>query len=852
MSQSYDPAAIESEAQTHWREAATFSVNEDDTREKFYCLTMFPYPSGHLHMGHVRNYTLGDVISRFKRKRGFNVLQPMGWDAFGLPAENAAIQNKVPPADWTYANIDHMRGQLQRLGLGYDWSRELATCKPDYYHWEQWLFTRMIERGLAYRKTAVVNWDPIDQTVLANEQVVDGRGWRSGAPVERREIEQWFIRITDYADELLEGLDRLPGWPDAVKTMQRNWIGRSVGVEVEFTVDGASEPLTVFTTRPDTLMGVTYLAVAPEHPLVDQALAAGDAGLKSFVDECRGSTVSEAVIEAQDKAGHALGIDAIHPITGERVPVWVANFVLMSYGTGAVMSVPAHDQRDWEFARAYGLPIKQVIEPAGGNADLDTGAITEKGVLIESGPYSGLESAAAFERIADALEADRRGRRRINFRLRDWGVSRQRYWGCPIPVIREADGSLTPVPDADLPVVLPEDLAPDGSGSPLKGHSPFTDVMSPKTGEAAQRETDTFDTFFESSWYYARFCCPGLDTAMLDDRADYWLPVDQYIGGVEHATMHLIYSRFFHKVMRDVGLVQSDEPFKRYLPQGMVLAECFYRESAEGKKTYFAPDEVRIERDDKGRVTKAVAIADGESVIVGALEKMSKSKRNGVDPRTAIDQVGADAVRLFMMFAAPPDQTLVWSDAGLEGASRFLGRYWRLVQAVVAGESVGQGQVSATEARRKLHETIGKVTDDIDRRQAFNTAIAAMMELTNLLYKVGDDDGVLREAALALTQMLNPFAPHITRACWQALGQTGAIEDAAWPEADASLLVAEAITLSVQVNGKMRGRIEVSAEADEDQLRAVALADDNVARFVDGKPLRRFIVVPGKLVNIVV
>ncbi len=499
MSQSYDPAAVESAAQTYWQEQATFSVTEDDTREKFYCLSMFPYPSGHLHMGHVRNYTLGDVISRFKRKRGFNVLQPMGWDAFGLPAENAAIQNKVPPADWTYANIDHMRQQLQGLGLAYDWQRELATCKPDYYRWEQWLFTQMVERGLAYRKTAVVNWDPVDQTVLANEQVVDGRGWRSGALVERREIEQWFIRITDYADELLDGLEQLPGWPDAVKTMQRNWIGRSVGVEVQFTVDAAEQPLTVFTTRPDTLMGVTYLAVAPEHPLVDQAMAQGDEALREFVQSCRSSTVSEAVIEAQEKAGHALGIDAIHPITGERVPVWVANFVLMSYGTGAVMSVPAHDQRDWEFARAYGLPIKPVIDPAQGEADLDAGAITDKGTLIDSGPYTGLTSEAAFERIADALEKDGKGRRRINFRLRDWGVSRQRYWGCPIPVIREADGTLTPVPAEDLPVVLPEDLAPDGSGSPLKGHAPFTEVVSPKTGQPAQRETDTFDTSAASS-----------------------------------------------------------------------------------------------------------------------------------------------------------------------------------------------------------------------------------------------------------------------------------------------------------------------------------------------------------------
>ncbi|MBR9813111.1 leucine--tRNA ligase [bacterium] len=848
----YDPATFEAAAQTYWREQKVFEVTEDSERPKFYCLTMFPYPSGKLHMGHVRNYTLGDVIARHKRMCGYNVLQPMGWDSFGLPAENAAIANRTPPAQWTYANIDHMRGQFESLGMAFDWSRELTTCKPDYYRWEQWFFTRLVDKGLAYKKNATVNWDPVDQTVLANEQVVDGRGWRSGAPVERREIAQWFIKTTDYAQEMLDALDTLD-WPDAVKTMQRNWIGRSEGLSITFDVSGSDEQITVYTTRPDTLMGASYLAVAPEHPLVDAQLDSNP-DLAKFVAECRSSTVSEAVLEAQDKAGCPLGLTVDHPLTGEPLPVWVANFVLMGYGTGAVMSVPAHDQRDWEFAGKYGLPIPQVITPAdGAEVDISEGAYTERGLLINSGEFDRLDFDAAFAAIATKLEADGRAQRQVNFRLRDWGVSRQRYWGCPIPMIHDAEHG--EVPAEEFPVTLPEELAPDGSGSPLKDYAPFVETTSPKTGEPAKRETDTFDTFFESSWYYARFCSPGNDQAMLDERAKYWLPVDQYIGGVEHATMHLMYARFFHKAMRDEGLVDCDEPFARYLPQGMVLGDCYFRDNAKGGKDYFAPDEVDITRDDKGRVVAATAKADGQPVVVGPQEKMSKSKRNGVDPQDAVAAVGADAVRLFAMFAAPPDQTLVWSDAGLEGASRFLKRYWRLVQAIVAGDLPGK-ELAAADVRRKLHETIAKVGDDMGRRQSFNTAVAALMELVNTLYKLdaadADAAAVARESLLAITQMLAPFSPHVTHAAWAALDGAGALEDAVWPEHDPALLVADTVEYMVQVNGKLRGRIAVPAEADKAAVEAAAVADENVLRHIDGKPLRRVIVVPGKLVNLVV
>ena len=733
MHDHYDFKSIEQHAQQHWDSAGIFNAQEDPTQEKFYCLAMFPYPSGKLHMGHVRNYTIADVIARYQRMLGKNVMQPMGWDAFGLPAENAALANNVAPAAWTLSNIDYMRQQLKALGFGYDWSRELTTCLPDYYRWEQWLFTRLVKKGLAYKKTAVVNWDPIDQTVLANEQVIDGRGWRSGALVERREIPQWSLRITDYAEQLLNDLDTLDGWPEQVRAMQANWIGRSVGVELQFGIEGG-EALTVYTTRADTLMGVSYVAVASQHPLA-KAAAANNPELAAFIEECRHTKVAEADMATLEKKGVALSIDAIHPITGEKVPVWTANFVLMEYGTGAVMAVPAHDQRDFEFAQKYGLPIKQVIAPANGEAfDLAQAAFTDKGVLINSGAFDGLSSADAVEAIAAHLEAHGKGHKKVNYRLRDWGISRQRYWGCPIPIINCPSCGAVPVPEDQLPVVLPTDVVMNGPQSPIKSMREFIDTTCPCCGGKAERETDTFDTFFESSWYYARYTSPGNDSAMLDERANYWLPVDQYVGGVEHAVLHLLYARFFHKLLRDEGLVNGDEPFKRMLTQGMVVADTYYREDAIGKKTWYNPADVAPELDDRGRIIGATLIEDGLPVMVGGTEKMSKSKNNGVDPQAMIDRFGADTVRLFMMFASPPDQMLEWSDSGVEGAHRFLKRLWRMVS-----EHLAQGTAPALDkgalnnaqkaARRKLHETIQKITDDIGRRQTFNTAIAAVMEI---------------------------------------------------------------------------------------------------------------------------
>ena len=832
MREDYDPHEIERQVQAHWQETDAFAATEDPGREKFYCLSMFPYPSGRLHMGHVRNYTIGDVISRYQRMCGKNVLQPMGWDAFGLPAENAAMKNGVPPAQWTRENIEYMRGQLQRLGFAYDWNRELATCDPDYYRWEQWLFTRLFEKGLVYRRNAVVNWDPVDQTVLANEQVVEGRGWRSGAVVEQREIPQWFLKITAYADELLDALQRLEGWPAAVRTMQSNWIGRSEGVEIEFDVAGRDERLTVFTTRPDTLMGATYMALAADHPLV-KALEPGDPGLAAFCAECRSIGTAEAGLETRDKKGYRLDLEAVHPITGERLPVWVANFVLMGYGTGAIMSVPAHDARDWEFARAYDLPIKPVIAPAtvadgevppfekGGQGgisppDIAGGAFEERGVLVDSGDYSGLTSEQAFDAIAARLESEGRGRRRTQYRLRDWGISRQRYWGCPIPIVHCDDCGAVPVPEDRLPVRLPEDVTPEGTGSPLARMPEFYETDCPACGKAARRETDTFDTFVESSWYYARYACPDNDSAMLDARADYWLPVDQYVGGVEHAILHLLYARFFQKLLRDEGLAGADEPFARLLTQGMVLKD-------------------------------------------GA--KMSKSKGNTVDPGEMIEHYGADTVRLFMMFAAPPEQSLEWSDAGVEGAYRFIKRLWRLVQAHAATgpapiadpEALDDGQ---RELRRKLHETVAKVGDDIGRRYTFNTAIAAVMELCNALGRFDDTSpggrAVMQEALEAVVCMLAPIVPHVCDALWRALGRDDELLDARWPEHDPGALAVARAEIVVQVNGKVRGRIEVPAEADEASIEAAALAEPNVARFVADKTIRKRIVVPGKLVNLVV
>ena len=818
MDESYNPGEIEARIQQGWEQEGTFRAREDDSREKYYCLSMFPYPSGRLHMGHVRNYTIGDVISRYQRMQGKNVLQPMGWDAFGLPAENAAIKNRVPPARWTLENIDYMRGQLKRLGFGYDWDRELATCDPDYYRWEQWFFTKLYEKGLVYKKTAVVNWDPVDQTVLANEQVIDGKGWRSGAPVERREIPQWFLKITDYAQQLLDDLDQLDGWPEQVRTMQRNWIGRSEGVELQFAIEGEDEPLSVYTTRPDTLMGVSYVGIAAQHPLARKA-AQDNPALQAFIDECTHTKVAEADMATLEKKGVDTGLKAIHPVTGEKVPVWTANFVLMEYGSGAVMAVPAHDQRDWEFAQQYGLPVKQVIFPADDSvqADVSQAAFTEKGVLQHSGEFDGLTSEQAFDAIANWLEKHGKGRKTVNYRLRDWGVSRQRYWGCPIPMINCPSCGSVPVPEDQLPVELPRDVVIEGSGSPLKSDRSFIDVECPACGGKAERETDTFDTFFESSWYYARYTCPDAKDCMLDSRVDYWSPVDQYVGGIEHAVLHLLYARFFNKLMRDLGLVKHDEPFTHLLTQGMVNK-------------------------------------DGS--------KMSKSKGNTVDPQSLIDQYGADTVRLFMMFAAPPEQSLEWSDSGVEGASRFLSRLWKAVyRHVSAGPAVALDTDSLDEPQKafrfKLHETIRKVGDDVGRRYTFNTAIAANMELLNEVGKFIDtsDNGraLVQEALESSVLMLSPIVPHIAQVLWEALGHDDIpVVDARWPEADAAALVQDSVQLIVQVNGKMRGKINVPADADNEGIISIAMQEPNVQRFVEGKTLRKQIVVPGRLVNLVV
>jgi len=816
MSIAYDPETVEKNAREYWETSRCFEVVEDKNKEKFYCLTMFPYPSGKLHMGHVRVFTINDVIARYQRMQGRHVLQPMGWDAFGMPAENAAIQRSVPPAQWTYSNIDDMRAQLKRLGYAYDWTREITTCRPEYYRWEQWLFVTLFKKGLVYRKNAIVNWDPVDQTVLANEQVIDGRGWRSDALVERREIPQWFMKITAYADELLDGLDHMPGWPDSVKIMQRNWIGRSEGLELSFEVQDEDEPLTVFTTRPDTLFGVTYMAVAAEHPLAEKT-AADNADIAAFIEACKKMGAAEATLETIEKKGMPLGIYALHPISGEQVPVWVANFVLMSYGTGAVMGVPGHDERDWQFAKKHGLPIVQVIAPSdGSDIEIDAAAFLDKGVLINSGDFNGLDFDAAVDAITKFFEASGRGRRTINYRLRDWGVSRQRYWGTPIPIIYCDDCDAVPVPVDQLPVVLPEEVEFTGHGSPLKDMPEFINVACPQCGKDAKRETDTFDTFVESSWYYARYTGPDNEQAMLDERAAYWLPVDQYTGGIEHAILHLLYARFFHKVLRDEGLIDTNEPFTNLLTQGMVLK-------------------------------------DGG--------KMSKAKGNTVDPQGLIDKFGADTVRLFMMFAAPPEQALEWSDAGVQGSFRFLKRFWNTVGEHADGGPVVELELdSLTDTqknlRRKTHQTIAKISDDIGRRYTFNTAIAAAMELLNAVNRFDDESdtgrAVVHEALEAVVLMLSPIVPHACHALWSVLGHATPIIDMAWPKADEQALVRDVIEIVVQVNGKLRGRISVPTDADNDAVSAQALADPNVQRFVGKNEILRTIVVPGRLVNIVV
>lgn len=864
INEQYLPREVEQDAQHHWQQHNCFQVSENPAKEKFYCLAMFPYPSGKLHMGHVRNYTITDVIARYQRMLGKNVLHPMGWDAFGLPAENAAIQNNTAPAKWTYSNIDYMKQQLKALGFGFDWSREITTCKPDYYKWEQWFFTRLYEKGLVYKKMSTVNWDPVDQTVLANEQVIDGRGWRSGAPIQRKEIPQWFIKITDYAEELLSDLDQLPHWPEQVKTMQRNWIGKSRGVEMTFdlaTPVGEHKSFAIYTTRPDTLMGVTYVSLAAEHP-ISHLLAKNNPALAEFIQSCKTQSVAEAEMATMEKRGMDTGIKALHPLTGKPVPVWVANYVLMDYGSGAVMAVPAHDQRDFEFAQKYNLAIKQVIKPAKDEiCDISKEAFVEKGTLVNSGEFDGLDFAKAFDTIANALVKKNKGRVQTNYRLRDWGVSRQRYWGAPIPMFNLPEGGEIPVPLEKLPVLLPEDVHMNGVHSPIKADKEWRKAM--LDGKAVERETDTFDTFMESSWYYARYTCPNFADGMLDSKAaNYWLPVDQYVGGIEHAILHLLYARFFHKLMRDEGLVQCPEPFKQLLCQGMVLADSFYKANSDGSKQWFNPADVTLERDDKGKVIKAMHSSSGEQLQMGGMTKMSKSKNNGIDPQTAVDQYGADTVRLFTMFAAPPEQTLEWNDAGVEGASRFLRRLWRIAyEHLQAGNPVSLDKNNLTAAqkdlRRKTHETIAKVKKDYGERQTFNTAIAAVMELSNDISKLADRQSaqglaVEREALESAILLLSPIVPHITHTLWKTLGHVEDVLDASWPAVDEAALVRSSVEIVIQINGKVRGKLEVAIDADQQALQTQALQQENVLRFMEGKPVRKVIHVPNKIINIVV
>ncbi|PHR47492.1 leucine--tRNA ligase [Cycloclasticus sp.] len=816
MQEEYQPSLIEKSVQEKWQLTGAFEVTEDTTKEKYYCLSMFPYPSGRLHMGHVRNYTIGDVVSRYQRMKGKNVMQPMGWDAFGLPAENAAMKHGVHPGGWTSDNIDYMRTQLKQLGFGYDWKREVATCNDDYYRWEQWFFTRLLEKDLVYKKTAPLNWCPDCNTVLANEQVIDGCCWRCDNEVEKREISQWFMRITNYADELLSSLKELEGWPEQVRTMQQNWIGRSEGVELSFDIEGSDSTLPVYTTRPDTLMGVTYVAVAAEHPLALQA-AENNTDIAEFLDQCKTMETSEAAMETIEKKGIDSGLKAIHPLTGETVPIWIANFVLMHYGTGAVMSVPAHDQRDFEFANKYGLAIKQVIATDNpDDIDLTKQAYTGKGTLLNSAEFDGLDFQQAFAAIAESLSAKGKGKKTVNFRLRDWGISRQRYWGTPVPVIYCDDCGTVPVPDEQLPVILPKDVSLEGVGSPLARHEEFINTSCPTCGQQAKRETDTFDTFMESSWYFARYCCADNDQAMLDERANYWLPVDQYIGGIEHAILHLLYSRFYTKLLRDLGLVSCDEPFKNLLTQGMVLK-------------------------------------DGT--------KMSKSKGNTVDPQGLIEKYGADTVRLFTMFAAPPEQSLEWSDSAVEGSFRFIRRLWRQVKeyvdgGLISGYTVDQLSSEDKALRRQVHETLNKVNDDYGRRLTFNTAIAANMELLNSVSKFKAETdasrALLQEALESIVLMLSPIIPHVCDQMWQALGHQDPLIDVTWPEFDETALVLDEVQMVVQVNGKLRAKLMVAADASKESIEKLALSEDNVNKFIDGKPVRKVIIVPKRLVNIVI
>ena len=860
MQQHYRPDLIEPAVQQYWAENKVFKAIKDTSKEKYYCLSMFPYPSGRLHMGHVRNYTIGDVVSRYQRMNGKNVLQPIGWDAFGLPAEGAAIKNKTAPAKWTYENIEYMKNQLKMLGFGYDWDREIATCRPEYYKWEQWFFTELYKKGLVYKKTSTVNWCPNDETVLANEQVHEGCCWRCDTPVEQKEIPQWFIKITDYAEQLLGGLDQLPQWPDMVKTMQRNWIGRSEGVEITFNVADTAEKVSVYTTRPDTFYGVSYLGIAAAHPLAELA-AEKNPQVAEFIREAKNAKVAEADLATMEKKGMATGLFAIHPLTGEKLPIWVANFVLMHYGTGAVMAVPAHDQRDFEFAQKYSLPIKQVIAPLAADEEIDLTkqAFVEHGKLVNSAEFDGLDFDAAFNGIADKLEKLGMGKRQVNYRLRDWGVSRQRYWGAPIPMLTLPNGETIPAPIEDLPIILPEDVVMDGVKSPIKADPNWAKTTF--NGEPALKETDTFDTFMESSWYYARYTSPSYAEGMLDkDEANYWLPVDQYIGGIEHATMHLLYFRFFHKLLRDAGFVTSDEPAQKLLCQGMVLADAFYYTSPTNERIWVSATQVTLERDEKGRIIKATD-PEGRELVHTGMTKMSKSKNNGIDPQEMVEKYGADTVRLFMMFASPAEMTLEWQESGVEGAKRFLGRVWNLVYEYSQNPAKTALDMTALSAdqkalRRDVHKTIAKVSDDIGRRQTFNTAIAAVMELMNKLTRAPleneQDRAVMAEALSAVVRMLYPITPHICFELWKALGNESNIDHAEWVKADEAAMVEDEKLIVVQVNGKVRGKVTVAADADEETVKTVAFADENVKKFTDNTQIVKVIYVPGKLLNVVV
>ena len=882
MEENYNPHAVEADAQSFWEETKAFEVFEDHTKEKFYCLSMFPYPSGQLHVGHVRNYTIGDVISRYQRMCGKNVLQPIGWDAFGLPAENAARAHQVSPQEWTQQNIAYMKHQLKRLGFAYDWSREIATCDASYYRWEQWLLTRLYHKGVLYKKDAEVNWDPVDETVLANEQVINGYGWRSGALVERRQIPHWFLKITDYAQDLLNALDRLPGWPESVKTMQRNWIGHSTGLEVVFAVADSDQKIRIYTTRPDTLFGVTFMAIAITHPL-SLAAASNNPALQLFINQCRSGSVAEATSQTTPKRGMDTSFMAINPINGERIPIFVANYVLMSYGTGAIMGVPAHDTRDHEFARAQSLEIRQVLAPANG-ATIDVlseAFVSYDGITVNSGAFSGLDFKTAFDRISTAVEQHHNGQRKTNYRLRDWGISRQRYWGCPVPIIYTPNGQQA-VSDAALPVVLPASDTAITATAPLAKRPEFIHTFDPNTNQPAERDSDTLDTFIESSWYFARFACPDNDHAMLDERANYWLPVDQYIGGIEHAILHLLYSRFFCRLMQAEGLVNIDEPFTNLLTQGMVISETYYRIQHDhltgtNKKIYYSPSEVAIERDSKGVIVRAVLQSDGQPVTVGAVEKMSKSKNNGVDPAALIATYGADTVRLYIMETCPPDQALEWSDTAVEGASRFLRRLWHLVYTHISAGLLDNTilvnhSASLTSKqrhlRRRLHQTIAKVGHDIGQRYRFNTACAAcrklINEISNHQQENAVDRAIMHEILVAVVLMLSPVVPHICHQLFKKLQtltqqkthlgepvQPTAVIDAPWPVVDQCLLASDTVTLVVQVNGKLRGHITAPMDADNNTLSQLAYANPNIARFIANRVVRRTVIVPQRLINFV-